>query len=117
MANDELRALLAEAKGVIEGLDAIISGEISKEWADFFGKDYEDMSACLSRITAALAEKGSGKTLKDERDALQDRLNRMEALLREPDDEMIAAAIKATGEQLDFNHIFTAMSAALLAKL
>lgn len=53
-------ALLAEAKGVIEGLDAIISREVSKEWADFFGKDYEDMSACLSRITAALAEKDKG---------------------------------------------------------
>lgn len=61
--NSELRALLAEAKGVIEGLDAIISGEVSKEWADFFGKDYEDMSACLSRITAALAEKDGGGKL------------------------------------------------------
>lgn len=52
---DDARGLLREAKGVIESLDAIINGEISREWADHFGKDWEDMTACLSRITALLA--------------------------------------------------------------
>ena len=57
MTTHDKDALLREAKGVIESLDAIISGEISREWADHFGKDYEDMATCISRITAALAEK------------------------------------------------------------
>jgi len=55
---DTAMGLLREAVKVIDSLDAIIAGEISNDWADFFGKDWEDMYDIKSRITALLDSGG-----------------------------------------------------------
>lgn len=53
----DLRKLLSEARAAIESLEAIIEGEISRDWSDIFYADWLIADKAKSRIDAALAEK------------------------------------------------------------
>lgn len=52
----DLRKLLIEARDAIASLEAIIEGEISRDWSDIFYADWLIADKAKSRIDAALAE-------------------------------------------------------------
>lgn len=54
---DGAEVLLREARNVITALDAIIKGEISRDWSEHFGKDWNDMGECIAKIDAHLSGK------------------------------------------------------------